>query len=205
MRRLAAALGLVAALGAPAFAQRASDAPVPAPAPQGAGGIVVLDTERLFSESAFGQRFAADLQAQTEALIEENRRIEDELKAEEQALTERRATMDPAAFSAEADVFDAKVQQIRRERDAKERALQQEAAAGRETFLAAAGPALGQVMLARGAAVILDRRAVFLSTGAVDITDAALAAVDAAIGDGSQAGSGTGDDEAPVADPEAAR
>ncbi len=186
MRRAAAVLGLMLALGGPALAQRVADpaAPAPAQTPAAAGGIVVLDTDRLFSESLFGQRLAADLQAQTEALVEENRRIEAELTAEEQDLTRRRPSMTPEAFRAEAEAFDARVQEIRRERDAKERALQQEAASGREIFLAAAGPALGQVMLERGASIILDRRAVFLSTSAVDVTDAALAAVDAAIGNG---------------------
>lgn len=186
MRRAAAVLGLMLALGGPALAQRVADpaAPAPAQTPAAAGGIVVLDTDRLFSESLFGRRLAADLQAQTEALVEENRRIEAELTAEEQDLTRRRPSMTPEAFRAEAEAFDARVQEIRRERDAKERALQQEAASGREIFLAAAGPALGQVMLERGASIILDRRAVFLSTSAVDVTDAALAAVDAAIGNG---------------------
>ncbi|WP_432256168.1 OmpH family outer membrane protein [Limimaricola sp. AA108-03] len=186
MRRAAAVLGLMLALGGPALAQRVADpaAPAPAQTPAAAGGIVVLDTDRLFSESLFGRRLSADLQAQTEALVEENRRIEAELTAEEQDLTRRRPSMTPEAFRAEAEAFDARVQEIRRERDAKERALQQEAASGREIFLAAAGPALGQVMLERGASIILDRRAVFLSTSAVDVTDAALAAVDAAIGNG---------------------
>lgn len=177
---------LLVGLAGPAMAQRAEPEVVPpaveAPA---AGGIVVLDTDRLFTESLFGQTLATALQTETEALIEENRRIEAELTAEEQSLTQRRAEMTPTAFRNEADAFDARVQQIRRERDAKERALQQEAAAGREQFLAAIGPTLGQVMMARGAAVILDRRTVFLSTGAVDVTDTAIAAVDAAIGDGS--------------------
>ena len=191
-----AACALLVCLAAPAMAQTAvqggAQAGVPGAAdpaqPMAAarGGVVVLDTERLFAESQFGLHLAELLQAETEALIEENRRIEAELTAEEQALTRRRPGMDPAAFREEADAFDAKVQQIRRERDAEERALQQEASAGRERFLAAIGPTLGEVMMERGATVILDRRAVFLSTGAVDVTEAAIAAVDAAIGDGSE-------------------
>ncbi|MGX9855580.1 OmpH family outer membrane protein [Limimaricola variabilis] len=179
MRRAAAVLGVVLALS------QLAPGPVRAQAQQTVAQVLVLDTERLFTESLFGRRLADDLQAKTEALIEENRRIEAELTAEEQDLTRRRPSMAPADFRAEADAFDARVQEIRRERDAKERALQQEAATGRETFLAASGQALGQLMLSRGAAVILDRRTVFLSTGAVDITDAAIAAVDEAIGDGS--------------------
>lgn len=177
---------LLACLAGPAAAQRAEPVIVPPAVDLAAqGGVVVLDTDRLFAESLFGQALATDLQAETEALIEENRRIEAELTAEEQSLTRRRPGMEPAAFREEAEAFDARVQEIRRERDAKERALQLEATAGRERFLAAIGPTLGQVMMARGAAVILDRRAVFLSTGAVDVTDAAIAAVDAEIGNGS--------------------
>ena len=185
--RWAACALLMVGLQAPAMAQTVAQGGGEASPPEthAMGGIVVLDTEKLFAESRFGLRLAEMLQAETEALIEENRRIEAELTAEEQALTRRRPGMDPAAFREEAEAFDAKVQQIRRERDAEERALQQEAAAGRERFLAASGPILGEVMMARGATVILDRRTVFLSTGAVDVTEAAIAAVDAAIGDGS--------------------
>ncbi|SDE10272.1 OmpH family outer membrane protein [Limimaricola pyoseonensis] len=194
MRRAALALlGLCLALSAgPAMAQRVADArPVadtqaaPAPAPA-VSAVLVIDTERLFAETRFGQRIARELQQDSEALAEENRALEAELTAEEQSLTERRADMTPEAFRAEAEAFDAKVQQIRRERDARERALQQEIAQSRERFLAAAGPTLGEVMIARGASVMLDRRAVFLSTGAVDATDAAIAALDAAVGDGAE-------------------
>ena len=129
---------LLACLAGPAAAQRAEPVIVPPAVDLAAqGGVVVLDTDRLFAESLFGQALATDLQAETEALIEENRRIEAELTAEEQSLTRRRPGMEPAAFREEAEAFDARVQEIRRERDAKERALQLEATAGRERFLAA--------------------------------------------------------------------
>jgi len=124
------------------------------------------------------------LQAETDTLRDENRRIEAALTAEEQSLTERRPTMTPEAFRAEADAFDERVQGIRTAQDAKERALQNGVTDGRDQFLAVAAPVLGQMMRDAGAAVILDRRTVFLALSAVDITDEAIAAIDAAIGDG---------------------
>lgn len=154
--------------------------------------VLTIDSERLFQDSAFGQRVTQDIVAATEALAAENRRIEAALTQEERSLTERRPEMEVDAFREEAEAFDARVQEIRRQQDAKEAALQDQLTVGREEFLNAAQPILGQLMLDRGGAVILDRRGVFLAVGLVDITDAAIAAIDAAIGDGTD-GSG-GDD-----------
>jgi Skp family chaperone for outer membrane proteins len=180
MRHLWLALAMAAVAGG-AAAQEAT----PVQMGQVQSAILTVDTERLFSESAFGLRVAAELQAATDALRDENRRIEAALTAEEQSLTERRPTMTPEAFRAEADAFDERVQGIRTAQDAKERALQDGVTHGRDQFLAVAAPVLGQMMREAGAAVILDRRTVFLALSAVDITDEAIAAIDAAIGDGS--------------------
>lgn len=146
--------------------------------------VLTIDTERLFAESLFGQRVLAELSAATDALAAENRRIEAELTEEEQSLTQRRPTMDVASFREEADAFDARVQRIRIEQDTKERDLQRRLGEGQEAFLTTATPILGQLMLERGAAVILDRRTVLLAVGFVDVTDAAIAAINAEIGDG---------------------
>jgi Skp family chaperone for outer membrane proteins len=146
--------------------------------------ILTIDVDRLVAETRFGQRLGEDLQAQEEALAAENRRIESELTAEEQSLTERRPSMEVEAFRAEAEAFDAKVQRIRAEQDAKEQALSEAVNQGRTEFLNAATPVLAQLMIDRGAAVILQRRDVFLSASLVDITDEAIAAIDAQLGEG---------------------
>lgn len=178
-----------------ALALWAGAAPAQEPTPA-ESAVVLIDSEQLFAESLFGQRIMRELQAQTEDLAAENRRIEADLRAEEQSLTERRAGMSVEAFRAEAEAFDRKVQEIRQAQDAKERALQQSVNAGRESFIRAAQPDLVRLMRARGASVILDRRAVFLGTAQADITEAAIAAVNAGIGDGTaeDAGAPTGDD-----------
>ncbi len=146
--------------------------------------VLTVDPEALFSQSKFGQRVLQDLQTETEALAAQNRDLAASLTAEEQDLASRRPSMDPAAFRSEAEAFDARVQDIRAARDAKESALQDSVTAGRDTFFAAAAPILRQIMSDRGATVLLDRRTVVISAGVVDITEAAIGAVDTALGDG---------------------
>ena len=146
--------------------------------------VLIIDTERVFAESQFGLRIAADVQRDSEALVAENRRIEAALTEEERSLTLRRPTMPAADFRAEADAFDERVQGIRQAQDAKQRALQEGIVTGRDQFLQAATPILGQLMQESGAVVILDRRSVFLGVGSVDITDQAIARINAEIADG---------------------
>lgn len=150
------------------------------------GGVLTIDPDRLFAQSLFGKRVLADAQSQTEALAAENRQIEAQLTAEEKDLTAKRPTMSPQDFRVEADAFDARVQDIRKQQDAKERALKGIVTKGREAFFNAARPELGRLMLGRGAVAILDRRSLFLSVAVIDVTDAAIAAIDSAIGDGAQ-------------------
>ena len=164
----------------PAIAQDQPDLPIG----QVISPVLVIDTDRVFADSLFGQRVAADVQRDSEALVAENRRIEAALTEEERSLTLRRPTMPVADFRAEAAAFDERVQGIRTAQDTKQRALQDGIVAGREQFLQVVRPVLGQLMQEAGAAVILDRRTVFLSVGSIDVTDLAIARIDAAIGDG---------------------
>ena len=146
--------------------------------------VLIIDVDRLLAETAYGRRLSEDILRRGEALDAENDRIAAALTAEERSLTERRSTMDPQAFRAEADAFDARVQRIRTEQDAKQQALESAVAEGRDAFLAAATEALSGLMRDRGASVIMERRDVFLNISAVDVTDDAIGAIDAAIGSG---------------------
>lgn len=149
--------------------------------------ILTISSERLYAESAFGTRIAAEIESESAVLASENRRIEAELTEEEKALTEQRSGMDPTEFRALADAFDAKVQSIRREQDAKARALVQRGDEARGAFFRTARPVLEELMRVSGAGVILERSSVFLSANAVDITSLAIARIDATIGDGTDA------------------
>lgn len=177
----AAALGLAAFALAPpeAHAQQ-----VPDPA---AAAILVLNQDRLLSQTLFGQRIQQELEAASAALAAENRRIEGQLTEEELDLTERRPTMAPDDFRAIADEFDTRVGGIRAAQDAKARDLQAQAEAAQQRFFEETFPVLLEIVQARGASVLLDSRTVLLSAGSVDITEAAIAAIDETLGIGGDA------------------
>ncbi|MBJ3762888.1 OmpH family outer membrane protein [Maribius pontilimi] len=178
-RRLAAALCLSLASGVTAAAQdaRETDAPLRLP-------VVVVDQERLFDDSEYGQRVLAEIDSRSEELAAENRRIEAELTAEERALTELRKTVSQDVFRARAAAFDARVTQLRAEQDAKLRAVSRLRDEARQTFYGLIGDVLRQILAERGALVLLDRRAVLSAVDAADITPLAIRRIDAEIGDG---------------------
>jgi Skp family chaperone for outer membrane proteins len=178
---------LMSAFASMAGAQQLSDPSVfNIPNTQIAPSIVTVDVDSLFTQSQFGRRIGQLYTEGREALALENRRIAGALRDEELTLAQQRPDMEPDVFLAEAEAFDDKAQGIRRAQDAKERDLEETLTNGRDQFLEAARPILGQLMVDRGAFAILDRRSVLLSLGSIDVTEAALERIDAAMGDGSQ-------------------
>lgn len=156
--------------------------PLPAQevAPATASPILTLDRERLFAESRSGQAILRALEEDTAQLAAENRGIEADLIAEERALTERRATLPPDEFRALAEAFDAKVVAIRRQQDAKARALAERRESDQQAFFRNAMPVIAELVRETGGLVVLDRGAVLLSAEQLDITEAAIARIDAA-------------------------
>src|SRR6056297_4019944 len=110
MRALLALTGLLAMLGLGApEAARAQQLGVVT------SDIVLIDTERLLTETDYGKRLQGEIQAARDRLIARNERIASELEAEEQALTEQRPETPPDEFRAMADAFDTKVTRLRNE------------------------------------------------------------------------------------------
>jgi Skp family chaperone for outer membrane proteins len=185
---------MIATLGATAFAQQNIVAPeVDLASGKVVSAILTVDIDWLFSQSQFGQRVAQSYAAEREALATENSRIASTLREEELILTAQRADMALDVFRTEAEDFDAKAQNIRSAQDAKERALEDTLAQGRDQFFEVTRPILGQLMVDRGAFAILDRRSVILSLGSIDVTEEAIARIDALIGEGTDATLGTDD------------
>lgn len=183
---LAAALGLagVVAVSGPVTLHAQEAAAPDVPGFRYAAPILTLDQEALFRGTAFGQRVQEDLARDSSALAAENRRIEGELIAEEQRLTERRSDLSAADFAPLARAFDARVQAIRAEQAQKSQRLQQRLEQERQAFLSRVGPILGQLMSDRGAVALLDAQAILLAFEGVDITRDAIDAVDRDLGDG---------------------
>ncbi|MBY6114506.1 OmpH family outer membrane protein [Mameliella alba] len=149
--------------------------------------ILVIDFERVFSESAFGRRVNAEIEQQGRAIAAENRKIEAELIEEERKLTDLRPTLAPDEFRKLADAFDEKVQTLRDEQDAKARALGSQTEDARRRFLGVAQPVLEGLLREAGAVLILERRTVFVAADTIDVTERAIALIDAQIGDGTPA------------------
>ncbi|MEL6451368.1 MAG: OmpH family outer membrane protein [Pseudomonadota bacterium] len=146
--------------------------------------ILTIDSDRLYRASAFGMRVLEEIESQTRALIEENQTLEQQLEDEERALTEQRADMTPEEFRVLADAFDARVQAIRAEREAKGQEIAAQLEDNRDRFLEAAAPVLEAIMRDAGAAVVLERRSVFISANVIDITEQAIKRINDVLGDG---------------------
>jgi Skp family chaperone for outer membrane proteins len=174
--RLALALALAAAPAFPPMAQ-----PVDQPAEQSLRPIpfLIVNQERLLTESRRGQALLAEQDAARDQLRAEARTIDSAFEAEERELTEARATLEPEEFRALADDFDARVVTARRDQDARSAALAQEFDAGRRRFYSAIAPILVQLMERRGALAVLDGNSVLLAAQELDITEATIAEIDA--------------------------
>ena len=151
--------------------------------PQAPAQVLLIDQDRLFSGSVFGQAVGGVIDRVGRDLSAQNREIEDVLTQEEQQLTELRRSVSIEDFRLRAAEFDARVVEIRSEQDAKNRALGAYADAARQRFLGIMGPILIDLVQRSGAEVLMDRRAVIFARDDIDITDEAIAAINAALAD----------------------
>lgn len=146
--------------------------------------VLVIDPERLFEDSAMGQKMLADHQAARETLAADNEKLVAELEAEEQRLTDIRAQTSPDEFRDMADAFDERVQQIRADSERRVRDLERARDRLPAQFLGRVDQIILELMRTSGGVVLLDQRSVILSADAVDITDRAIARIDEVFGDG---------------------
>ena len=152
--------------------------------PRSVQGILTLDWEVLYDSSAWGKRVSAELSQASKDLNTENNRIADDLVIEERQLTERRATMTPEDFRAEAAAFDKRATGIRAAQKAKAQALQALLEQERQAFVQAALPVLDELLVQRGAAVVLDRRVIIRGLSNIDVTNDLILLVDERLGSG---------------------
>ena len=148
--------------------------------------VLIIDSDELYNGTLYGRRLAAELSALQSEFQAENDRIAETLRQEELSLTERRPEMTREAFQAEADAFDAKVQEVRRSRDAKTLELQAADRAARLTFQNRVQSIVADVMIERGAALVMEQRNVVLSVRSANITDDVIVRIDAQLGDGTR-------------------
>lgn len=179
---LAPVAGEVVLLPEPAEDPVVQDSPAePPPMPV---AVLVLDVEQAYDASAWGKRSQEQLKTAAREIEAENKRLEAQLTAEEQALSAERPTLDPAAFRKKAEAFDARAQQVRRDRAEAVRALNARADADRSAFLEASLPVVTALMQERDAAIVLDRRQTLLAISTADITAELVRRMDETLGEG---------------------
>jgi Skp family chaperone for outer membrane proteins len=149
--------------------------------------IVTLDQEQLFTGTLYGQAVQAQFDAEAADLLAENRKIDAALEAEERALTDQRAKMQPEAFRPLAEAFDEKANGLRNAQDAKSRDLARVRDERRQTFFRAIGPIIGDYMVERGAVAVLDKASIIVSLGSIDITQGVIDRIDSQLGKGPDA------------------
>lgn len=182
MRRASGLATLALAVGMLVSAPlRAQEAPAAVP---GSAAVLLLDQDRLFLESRFGQAVLARHRQAVEALQAENRRIEAALEAEERDLTERRPKLPAAEFSRLAADFDDKAEGIRKAQGAKSDDIKARLDAEQRTFAQTVRPVLEAMVRNMGAFVVLDARMAIFSLPGTDITDRAIAEIDTVLGEG---------------------
>ena len=178
------AAGLVSA--APSHAQLGSGFSLGEPAVSGPA-LRTIDDERLFRESRFGLRVAAEIEQASRALEAENDQLLADLTAREEELTELRATLPLDEFRAAAVAFDQQAEEVRRAQAEKRQRLVQFEDSERRRFFNESSALLQDVLARVGAQILIDARAVIIGVPGLDMTDDAIEAIDAAIGDGGAA------------------
>ncbi len=146
--------------------------------------VVVIDPERLLTETLYGRRLQSEIQAARERLIAQNDRVAADLEAEELALTEKRATTPPDEFRALADAFDQKVEKLRLEAEQMSRDLERRRDLAPIQFMRVIQPVLSELLQEAEAVVMLDVRTVLLRAEVADVSDLAIARINERIGTG---------------------
>lgn len=150
--------------------------------------ILTIDQDRLFADSAYGQRINTMLEAERVRLEAETRAIEAELEAEELLLTEKRSELPADEFRVLADAFDTKVQALRDEREAAQQRFVQQLESERLAFFEQVGPILFELGQQLGAVAVLDHRVVLLPLADIDVTALAVQRIDERLGSGVEGG-----------------
>ena len=182
-------LSAVLAFAAPVHGQEAA-------APS---SVLTVDLEKIARESDYGQRVNGLYQAEILTLKSQAKQVEAELIAEEQELVAQRDIVSPEQFKELSQAFDRKVVAIREDQNSKQSELQAKQRDDQRNLLRLIAPILYEIVSARGASVLIDRRNIVLDLSSVDITDEAIAKMNETLGDGSTPIQGVNDDqETPV-------
>ncbi|MGB1236054.1 MAG: OmpH family outer membrane protein [Planktomarina sp.] len=142
--------------------------------------VLVIDRVSLYQSSRYALQLRQDIVEKYQNQSAETRRLEHTLRAEELKLTELRKTMSPEDFAVAAQKFDDRAEAARRNAEENQRAADTELAQQERAFFLRVRPIIGQIMVERGATLVLeDSAAIFMKFNILDITDVARDRIDA--------------------------
>jgi Skp family chaperone for outer membrane proteins len=133
--------------------------------------VAMINQDRLFTGSDFGQKFEREYASRRDELVAENRSIEAELENEELDLLDKRSGLESTEFRRLASAFDKKVIEIRQEQKTKITLLNKAVDESRREFFKIATPVIERFMDENGILFLLHEQAIFLGRTAGDITD----------------------------------
>lgn len=169
----ALALGTTTALPTTAFAQAAA----------AQSAIIVVDMDRVGTDSAAGKSGQTQLKAKVDSLQARGKSLAEQLRSEEETLLKARQanTMAPEAFQAKVKDLQTKQNNARTELGNRENELQRSQAAVRQQIFNAVGPIIQAVMRERGASIVLTRDAALAVAPTLDVTAEVIRRLDAAL------------------------
>lgn len=145
-----------------------------------ADSLLLIDRQRVLSESDPARRLRAAEQVRRTTLRQDLDDIQAELEAEEAEISDLRGKVSSAEFDERVQAFDAHVREARSRSQALGTALQTEFEAARKRLVAELGPVLSAMLAAHEADVVLDVRSVLIARPGLDVTEEAIVRLNAA-------------------------
>ena len=146
----------------------------------GSNGILIVDLDRAYNSSKFGQSIRKKFQLDNQTFNKENSTILQSLKEEEIKLTKDRESLSPEDFAKAAKAFDTRAVAIRAVRLEKIRIVDERFQGLKPLFFDRIRPIIIKIMREYDASVILEKNSVVWSLASVDITSVIVERVDKA-------------------------
>ena len=143
-------------------------------------GILIIDLDRAYNASKFGQSIRKNFQLKNESFNKENSAILESLKEEEIKLTKDRENLSPKDFAKAAVAFDTRAVKIRAVRLEKIRIVNERFQGLKPLFFERIRPIILKIMREHDASVILEKNSVVWSLASIDITSVIVDRVDKA-------------------------
>lgn len=149
-----------------------------------AHNVLVIDMNRVRTESRSGVEIRAASEELRSTLRDEIRTREEAIRNEERKLAEERATLEPAEFRQRVQAFEGQVIEQRKFAEDQSRRLQFAIRRAQARLSRVTQSLLARVMEQSGAELLLDKTQIVLAAEQYDITDEVISMLNEAVPDG---------------------